>query len=75
MSCRLIKRLQRFAFDFWGAIPLKTLLLQTAQVKYTLGPEFEEDLYHVATVRTPLTRNLNARFPEVQDEIAVSFDE
>ncbi|TFK68396.1 cytochrome P450 [Pluteus cervinus] len=48
---------------------------EVQQIKYTLGPELQEDLYHVSTVRTPLTRNLAARFSEVQDEIAAAFSE
>ncbi|RDB20448.1 hypothetical protein Hypma_012416 [Hypsizygus marmoreus] len=43
------------------------------QIDYTVGPEIHRDPYHVATVRTPLTRNLAARFDDVQDEIAEAF--
>ncbi|TFK68395.1 cytochrome P450 [Pluteus cervinus] len=45
------------------------------EIKYILGPEVQEDPYHLSTVRTPLTRNLAARFAEVQDEITAAFSE
>ncbi|KAF8665785.1 hypothetical protein AX16_000232 [Volvariella volvacea WC 439] len=45
------------------------------QIDYTLGPEIHHDPYHTASVRTPLTRNLAARFGDVQDEIAAAFTE
>jgi hypothetical protein len=40
---------------------------------YTLGPDLHHDPYHVAIVRTSLTRNLGMRFLDIQDEIAASF--
>ncbi|TFK70908.1 cytochrome P450 [Pluteus cervinus] len=49
--------------------------VQVLQVKYILGPELHDDLYHVVAVRNPLTRNLPARFSELQDEIAAAFSE
>ncbi|TFK66280.1 hypothetical protein BDN72DRAFT_156184 [Pluteus cervinus] len=47
----------------------------TLQVEFTLGKGIQDDPYHIHTVRTPLTRSLANRFPEVQDEIAASFIE
>ena len=47
--------------------------LQALQMKYTVGPEIYLDPYHVAAVRTPLTRNLAVCFPDVQDEITCAF--
>ncbi|TFK66266.1 cytochrome P450 [Pluteus cervinus] len=48
---------------------------ETLQIEFTLGKGVKEVPYHVGTVRTPLTRNLAHRFPEVQDEIAASFSD
>ncbi|KAK1225679.1 hypothetical protein PQX77_011371 [Marasmius sp. AFHP31] len=42
---------------------------------YTLSPTILHNPYHIDVVRTPLTRNINARFDEVCDEVAVAFDE
>lgn len=38
-----------------------------------MGPELNENTFHVATVRSPLTKNLAIRFADVQDEIACAF--
>lgn len=46
---------------------------QGIQSKYTMGPELNENTFHVATVRSPLTKNLAIRFADVQDEIACAF--
>ncbi|KAE9389796.1 cytochrome P450 [Gymnopus androsaceus JB14] len=43
------------------------------QVKYTLNNQLVLDPYHVAIVRTPLTRNIATRFAEVRDEIVAAF--
>ncbi|KAG6885315.1 hypothetical protein C0993_003292 [Termitomyces sp. T159_Od127] len=40
-----------------------------------MGPEAFHDSYHVEVVRSSLTRNLVARFPDVQDEIRSAFEE
>ncbi|KAG6895320.1 hypothetical protein C0992_001937, partial [Termitomyces sp. T32_za158] len=40
-----------------------------------MGPEAVHDNYHIEVVRSPLTRNLAARFPDVQDEIRAAFEE
>lgn len=40
---------------------------------YTIGPEIRKAPFHIATVRSPLTRNLAVRFGEVQDEIAAAY--
>jgi hypothetical protein len=49
--------------------------LKTIQSEYTVGPELRENLFHVATVRSPLTRALTVRFSDVQDEIACGFND
>ncbi|KAG6872887.1 hypothetical protein C0995_005592 [Termitomyces sp. Mi166 len=40
-----------------------------------MGPEAFHNHYHVEVIRSPLTRNLVARFPDVQDEIKSAFEE
>lgn len=38
-----------------------------------MAPSLYQDPYHHNIVRTPLTRNIGARFPDVQDELAAAF--
>ncbi|KAE9389794.1 cytochrome P450 [Gymnopus androsaceus JB14] len=45
----------------------------TLQVEYTLSKQVILNPYHVAVVRTPLTRNIATRFAEVRDEIVAAF--
>lgn len=40
-----------------------------------MGWGIEKDPYHAGVVRTSMTRNLSALFPEVRDEIVVAFDD
>ncbi|KAF8209549.1 hypothetical protein K438DRAFT_1572538, partial [Mycena galopus ATCC 62051] len=40
-----------------------------------IGRPIVENPYHQHIIRTNLTRNLHARFPEVRDEIACAFEE
>ncbi|KAF7346947.1 hypothetical protein MVEN_01447100 [Mycena venus] len=44
-------------------------------VKQVVGRPIVENPYHHHTIRTNLTRNLHARFPDVRDEIACAFEE
>ncbi|KAJ3768554.1 cytochrome P450 [Lentinula raphanica] len=46
---------------------------ETMQSDYTLGKPARVDAYHIDVVRTPLTRNLGAKFDELRDEIKASF--
>ncbi|VDB84335.1 unnamed protein product [Peniophora sp. CBMAI 1063] len=48
---------------------------QTLQVDYTLGVESVTVPYHVDVARNALTRNLNARFDDIWDEIQAAFRE
>lgn len=43
------------------------------QSDYTLGMPARVDTYQVEVVRTPLTRNLAARFDDLRDEIKAAF--
>lgn len=40
-----------------------------------LGKQIRADPFHVEFIRTPLTRNLGYRFPEITDEILEAFGE
>ncbi|KAF9008808.1 cytochrome P450 [Cyathus striatus] len=46
---------------------------ETIQTDYMIGPQIRLDPYHIGVVRTPLTRNLAARFSDIKDEIAAAF--
>ena len=46
---------------------------QSLQVDYTLGPSVHTNPYHIAIVRSNLTRALGELFPELRDEIIHSF--
>ncbi|KAK7049973.1 hypothetical protein VNI00_005404 [Paramarasmius palmivorus] len=50
-------------------------LQDVLQIEYTLGKSLHRDPYQVAVVRGPLTRNIAARFLDVQDEIKASFND
>ncbi|KAK1225700.1 hypothetical protein PQX77_011320 [Marasmius sp. AFHP31] len=49
--------------------------VDTLQVDYTLGKPLHYDPYHVKTVKGPMTRNIQARFAEVRDEVVTAFSE
>lgn len=40
-----------------------------------LGEQNRTEPFHIGVVRTPLTRNLGHRFPEIKDEILEAFGE
>lgn len=46
---------------------------QSLQIEYTLSKDLHVDPYHVAVVRTQITRNIASRFSEVRDEIVAAF--
>ncbi|KAJ3768555.1 cytochrome P450 [Lentinula raphanica] len=48
-------------------------ITETMQTDYTLGKPARVDTYQVDVVRTPLTRNLGARFEDLRDEIKAAF--
>ncbi|KAJ6505852.1 hypothetical protein C8R47DRAFT_1209797 [Mycena vitilis] len=47
----------------------------TIQGKLTMGRDLADNPYHIHTIRTNLTRNLHACFPDVRDEIVCAFDD
>ncbi|KAJ6568980.1 cytochrome P450 [Mycena capillaripes] len=47
---------------------------ESIQVKLTMGRSLDNQ-YHLHTIRTNLTRNLHACFPDVRDEIVCAFND
>jgi hypothetical protein len=43
--------------------------------RYTLGDEVHDNPYHIAVIRSQLTRNIGKVYPEIRDEVVTSFDE
>ncbi|KIJ09984.1 hypothetical protein PAXINDRAFT_102115 [Paxillus involutus ATCC 200175] len=43
--------------------------------EYTLGHDVHHNPYHVAIIRSQLTRNLGILFPDIRDEIVIAFEE
>lgn len=52
-----------------------TVHLQLVQTAYTMGAEIVSLEYHADVVRSSLTRNIGAKFPEVRDEIITAFSD
>ncbi|KAK7446303.1 hypothetical protein VKT23_014509 [Stygiomarasmius scandens] len=50
-------------------------LSDNLQIEYTLGRQQRLHRYHVNVIRNALTRNIQARFEEVRDEIVNAFDD
>ncbi|KAE9393370.1 cytochrome P450 [Gymnopus androsaceus JB14] len=48
---------------------------ETLQSDYTLGAAPAQDPYHITVVRTPLTRNLGARFDDIREEIVLAMED
>ncbi|KAJ7645874.1 cytochrome P450 [Mycena polygramma] len=48
---------------------------ETIQGKLTMGRGLADNPYHIHTIRTNLTRNLHACFPDVRDEIICAFND
>ncbi|KAF4619512.1 hypothetical protein D9613_005419 [Agrocybe pediades] len=56
-------------------LSFREAVAEIAQSDYMIGPQIRLDPYHVAIVRTPLTRNLGVRFEDIKDEIDASFSD
>ncbi|KIL65511.1 hypothetical protein M378DRAFT_162143, partial [Amanita muscaria Koide BX008] len=41
----------------------------------TIGPEPFDDPFNIDAIKGPLTRNIGAKFADVQDEITAAFEE
>jgi hypothetical protein len=48
---------------------------QILNSRYMLGDEVHDTPYHVAVVRSQLTRNIGKMYPEIRDEVVTAFDE
>ncbi|KAJ7796325.1 cytochrome P450 [Mycena olivaceomarginata] len=48
---------------------------ESLQPNFTMGRAISKDPYHHHAIRTTLTRNLHACFPEVRDEIVCAFND
>ena len=42
-------------------------------MRYSISPQVDDDPFHIAAVRSPVTRNLISRFDDIRDEIVESF--
>lgn len=49
--------------------------MQMLDIEHTLGPEIAADSWHNDLVRVNLTKNMDAVFPEVRDEVASAFED
>ncbi|KAF8957287.1 cytochrome P450, partial [Flammula alnicola] len=56
-------------------LSFRDAVAETIQTDYMLGKEVRVDPFHIAVVRSPMTRNLGVRFPEIKDEITTAFSE
>ena len=63
----------RYQFLLFFSVHVTTL--QLLQVKYTFGLEAQEQPYHVQVIRDHLRRNISQLFPQVFEEIRLSFDD
>ena len=48
---------------------------QLLNTRYTLGDEVHDKPYHIAVIRSQLTRNIGKLYPEIRDEVVTAFDE
>ncbi|KAF8061617.1 cytochrome P450 [Lyophyllum atratum] len=56
-------------------VSFRDAVADVIQIDYTIGREIHYDPYHIAAIRSTLTRRLVERFPDVQDEIVTAFAE
>ncbi|KAJ3571103.1 hypothetical protein NP233_g3970 [Leucocoprinus birnbaumii] len=49
-------------------------LNKAGQFDYTISPGLKEDLIHINVVRGPMTRNIGARFPDLDDELGKTLN-
>lgn len=72
-SC-LFGRLSQRCVEFTRSYAMANIMdLKRFQMRYTLGRAFDDSPYHIAVIRSPLTRNLSNRFDDIRDEIVESF--
>ncbi|KAJ7620495.1 hypothetical protein DFH06DRAFT_1306107 [Mycena polygramma] len=66
----LIEELHKSPDEFVSITEATHSLLQ---MEHTIGHEQHRDTYQVAVMRTPMTRNISVRFPDIRDEIVSAF--
>lgn len=49
--------------------------MKNIQVQYTLSPAILHDMYHNSILRSQLTRNLGAVYPDIRNELVIAFEE
>ncbi|THH31099.1 hypothetical protein EUX98_g3096 [Antrodiella citrinella] len=69
---KLIEELRKAGDD---ELSFDEAVADSLQVDYTLGPAIHHNGYHIPIIRTTLTRNLGALFPDVQDELSAAFND
>ncbi|KAJ3489333.1 hypothetical protein NLI96_g2200 [Meripilus lineatus] len=65
--------------EFWemgdDELSFKDALSEQLQTLHTIGPDVHHNDYHIQIIRSQLTRNLSALFPDIRDEISTAFSE
>ncbi|KAF5315411.1 hypothetical protein D9619_007341 [Psilocybe cf. subviscida] len=56
-------------------LSFRQAIAELLQTDYMIGPQIRTDPFHVAVVRTTLTRNLTSRFEDLTDELSAAFAE
>ncbi|KAF8178062.1 cytochrome P450 [Pholiota molesta] len=67
---RMIEDIRRASDD---ELSFRDAVAELIQTDYMLGKTIRLESFHIAVVRTPLTRNLGYRFPDIKDEIITAF--
>ncbi|CAA7260277.1 unnamed protein product [Cyclocybe aegerita] len=89
ISIAYLKCLQWRGGWWWSAVPkwstksrrrlqissVLEAVAELVQLDYMIGRPIRIDPYHVAVVRTTLTRNIGIRFSDILDEISTAFSE
>jgi hypothetical protein len=50
-------------------------LMQVLQLRHTVSPQFVDETYHIAAIRTSLNRNIDDILPDLIDEMILAFQE
>lgn len=69
---KLIDELRKAPDEFLSFDEANAELLS---IDLTLGPEIHYNPYHIPIIRSALTRNLGAVFPDVREELQLAFEE
>ncbi|KAG8219260.1 cytochrome P450 [Butyriboletus roseoflavus] len=58
-----------------GALSFKEAVHDQFSMEYTTGAKVHSNSYHIPIVRAQLTRNIEALYPEIKDEMSTAFDD